>query len=232
MLSFEQKDIQGSQMPDPAKEISQKYNLQNLPQIPIPQSALKGKYVLVLHDYAPQYSITGIRPMRDYGLLIQCGARVVNAVFMLPFPYSIQKGFNEYVGAPTIVDDNYCLYTVKSVKNGQWIDVQHGFVTDPYDKTFMKYMQDGDRATLNNIIVNEKDATGYWHIDQMNSWFNYEESTNKSARLLLGFDAFVFATTEFNSVSLNLLRYARENMPCYLDSGFRYCYNERCGKRK
>lgn len=221
-------------MQNPAETILREYDLQNLQRTPILQRDFEGKYVFMLHDYvSASKSPTGIRYMRDYDLLMQCGARVVNAVFTLPFPWSIQPVFDMLFGKPTIIDDNYCLYTVKSVKNDEWVNVQHGFVKNPYDKNFMTHMKNGDRATLNNIIVDEKDAKGDWDINQMNQWFfDYESSKAKSAKLLSGFDAFVFATTQICRPSLNLLRYARETMPCYLDSGFIFCYNARCGKTK
>ena len=118
------------------------------------------------------------------------------------------------------------MYMAKSVKGNNWIDVRHMLVKNPYDKTFKEDVQPGDRITLNNIIVDEKDDKGSWDLQQMESWIDYDSSKSKSEKLLNGFDAFVWATKSFNLPAFNLLRYAQEaKMPCYLDSGLRVQLN-------
>lgn len=86
-------------------------------------------------------------------------------------------------------------------------------------------MKADDRATLENIIINEKanpEWLGWDSIDRA-KWCNYRLSKNKSEELLAGFDVFIWATTLLDVdpvAAIKLLRYACETMPCFLDSGF------------
>lgn len=222
-------------MSDAARKFLEQYELDKLPRIGYNYSSFKGKFIFMLHDYAPMsQSIIrggsgkiGVKRMGDFRSLVANGARVVDGIFF-NLPWSIEGPFQRRLGDPREINKNYVLYAMKSYTNDGVVDIPHGFVRDPYDKTFMEHMQDGDRATLQNIIIHERDEKGFWNFNEQKKWWNYEQSIDKSKRLLEGFDVFVWATTLLDtdpSAALNLLRYARTKMPCYLDSGFEYYYD-------
>ncbi|MBO7509505.1 MAG: hypothetical protein J6T57_04495 [Alphaproteobacteria bacterium] len=222
-------------MSDEAKKFLIENKLDNLPRIGIDDyPKFRGKYVFILHDYNPfsRSIFEGgsnrivVNRMHDFRTLVAAGARVVDGIFY-NCPWSIEGGFKRRLGDPKYIDENYVIYTIKAIKNSEFIDIPHGFVKDPFDKTFMKHMHDGDRATLENIIIHEKNNQSEWSFENLAKWWDYEQSKLKSEKLLKGFDAFVWATTLLCSdkkAALNILRYARETMPCFLDSYFEYYY--------
>ena len=223
-------------MYDNAKQFLKENGLDKLPRIDGNYAKFRGKYVFMLHDYAPiSQSILhggsgriGVKRMENFWSLVANGARVVDGIF-ISTPWSIEGPFQGRLGEPKKIDTNYVIYTMKAIKNDDWIDVPHGFVKDPYDKTFMKHMRDGDRATLENIIIHERDKEGWWDFNERKKWWDYEQSKIKSAKLLDGFDVFVWATTLLDvdpKAALNLLRYASTKMPCFLDSGFEHYYDD------
>ena len=201
------------------------YGLDDLPRAsnyPVFQS----KYVFMLHDFNQnfQYGPIVAKRMHDFYGLVDAGARVVDGIFWNQ-PKTIERGFIARCGEPQKTKENYVLYNVGKLKVDGCVEVPHMFVKDPYDKTFMKDMHDGDRATLENIIINEKanpEWLGWDSVDRA-KWCNYKLSKKKSEELLAGFDVFVWATTLLDVdpvAAINLLHYARETMPCFLDSGF------------
>lgn len=217
-------------MSDDAKKFLKEYGLDNLPRT-FNYPAFRGKYVFMLHDFNQnfQYGPIVAKRMNDFYELLDAGARVVDGIFW-DQPKTIEPGFIARCGQPQKINEKYVLYNVGTLKHGECVEVPHMFVKDPYDKNFMKDMHDGDRATLENIIVNEKDDTAWlgWDHIERTKWCNYKLSKKKSEELLDGFDAFIWATTLLDVdkiAALNLLRYAREIMPCFLDSGFERYYD-------
>ena len=224
-------------MYDNASNFLKENGLDDLPRIGYGDyPKFRGKYIFMLHDYDPhsQSILMGgsgrivVKRMWDFLNLVDAGARVVDGIFYKD-PWSIEGGFQRRLGDPKRINENYVIYTMKAIRNNEFVDIPHGFVRDPYDKTFMEYMHNGDRATLENVNIHGKDEKGEWSFEARAKWWNYEQSKEKSEKLLKGFNAFVWATTLLYSdkkAALNILRYARETkIPCFLDSGFEYCYD-------